>query len=116
MFRVERRFPLFGPYRQCFVAFVAPEFVCHPDERAENDGAVVVRQVNNARLDDETTKLDQMLCPLTPLDLPVSHIMPRPLRLMAIARRPIAPDRSLHHRHLQVEIGMVCSETTPPRA
>lgn len=52
-FRLERLFPLSGPqFPRPFTVF-AVELFGHSDERAENDGAIIVRQFDNAGFDDE---------------------------------------------------------------
>jgi hypothetical protein len=115
-FCVERHLSELCPYAPRAFAVFALELVSDPDERTENNGAIIVRQVHDTRLDDETAKLDQVLCALPSLDLPASHVMPCPLRLMAIARRPVAAQRGQRHRHLPVEIDATGCERRQRRA
>src|SRR5690606_21756524 len=91
------------------------ELVCHPDERAEDGGAVIAGQVHDAGLDDETAEFDQVPRTFPAFDLPCLHIMPRPLRLLPIARCPVAPEH--HHRRGQtlMQIAAICPERTPLR-
>jgi len=44
-------------------------------------------------LDDEAAEFDQMPGAFATFDLPCPHIMPRPRRLMPVARCPIAFER-----------------------
>jgi hypothetical protein len=69
---------LCGPERSRLFALVAFELVGHPEQRAEDDGAIIAGQVHHTSLDDETTKFDQVPRSLAALDLPCAHIMPRP--------------------------------------
>lgn len=74
-------------------ALIALKLVRHPEERAENDGAIVTGQVDDAGFDDQPAEFDQMSRALAALDLPCSHIMPRLRRLMTVARHSVAPKR-----------------------
>lgn len=96
----ESLFSLLGPQLSRPFSVFALELFCHPDQRAENDGAIIVRLVHDAGFEDETAKLDEVFRALPPLDLPRPHIMPCPLRLMTVARRSIAFDGRQGHRHL----------------
>ena len=71
-------------------ALIALELVGHPEQRAVDDGAIVAGQVHDPGLDDEAAEFDQMPRALAALDLPGAHVMPRPRRLMPVARRPVA--------------------------
>lgn len=71
---------------------LALKFTCHPEQRAVDDGAIVAGQFDDTRLDHEPTELDQMPRAPAALHLPVAHVMPRPCRLMAVARCLIAAE------------------------
>ena len=68
------------------------ELVGHPEQHAVYHGAIIARQVQNS-LDDEAAEFDQMPRAFAALDLLGAHVMPRPRRLMPVARRAIAPNR-----------------------
>lgn len=73
-------------------SLVTAELVGHPEQRAVDDGAVVAGELDDARLDHKPAEFDQMPCALAALDLPVTHVMPRPCRLIASARCLIAAE------------------------
>ncbi len=110
-FRLERLFPLSGPqFPRPFTVFAVKLFG-HSDERAENDGAIIVRQFDNAGFDDEPAEFDQMARPLSSLDLPRPHVSSGLRRPMPVACRTVAPKCRRCRRHLPVEIGVISPET-----
>src|SRR5690606_25680921 len=92
------------------------ELFGNPDERAVDHGTVIAGQVHNARLDDETAEFDQIWGALAALDLPVAHVMPRPRRLMPVARRPVASERRCCRCQMPLQIAAICRERTQRRA
>src|SRR5690606_33490717 len=96
-------------------ATLAAELFGNPDHRAVDRGAVVIGQVHDARLDDEATEFDQMARAPAALDLPVPHVMPRPLRLMPVARRPVAFERRRCRGQPLAQIAATCLERTRHR-
>lgn len=72
------------------LAFMALQLGGEREERAVDGGAIVICQLNNACLDDETAEFDQVSGALASLDLPVAHVMPSQSRLPAILSHPIA--------------------------
>ena len=48
--RLERLLPLCGPERSRLFALIAFELVCHPEQRAEDDGAIIASQVHYTAL------------------------------------------------------------------
>jgi len=50
---LERLLPLRGPERPRPFALITLEPVCHPEQRAEDDGRIVACQVHDTSLDDE---------------------------------------------------------------
>ena len=97
-------------------ALIAFELVCHPEQRAEDDGAIIAGQVHDPGLDDEAAQFDQVPRALAALDLPCAHIMPRPCCLLTVARRPIAPERRQCGAQLPVQFAAPGSERTRLRA
>lgn len=87
---LERLLPLSGPQLSRMFATLAVELFGHPKQRAVDHDAVVAGQVHDARLDDEAADFDQKARSLAAFDLPCAHVMPRPRRLMPVARRPVA--------------------------
>src|SRR6185437_6264548 len=85
--------PLRNPEHPRVFALIALELVGDPEQCAVDHGAVVAGQFDNPGLDDETAKFNEVPRPLASLDLPRAHVMPRPCRLMAVAYRPVAPER-----------------------
>ena len=53
-------FSLCGPERSGLFALIAFELVCHPEQRAEDDGAIIAGQVHKSGLHDEAAEFDQM--------------------------------------------------------
>jgi len=97
-------------------AVFAVELFGHPDHRAVDHGAVVAGQVHDARLDDEAAEFDQMPRSLAALDLPCPHVMPRPLCLMPVARRPVALERRQCRGQMPEQIAATGPERTQRRA
>lgn len=64
-----------------------------PKQRAVDGSAIVIGELDNACLDDETAKFDELPCALATLDLPGAHIMPSPCRLPAIVSCLVALER-----------------------
>ena len=91
--RLERLLPLCGPKRSRPFALIAFELVYHPEQRAEDRGAVVTGQIYDPSFDEETAQFDEVPRALAALDLPSAHVMPRPCRLMPVARGSVAPQR-----------------------
>ena len=108
-------FPL-RPRALGLFALIAFELVCHPEQRAEDDGAIIAGQVHDASLDDEAAEFDQVPRALAALDLPCAHIMPRPCCLLTVARRPVAPERRQCGAQLPVQFAAPGSERTRLRA
>ena len=73
-------------------ALIASELFRHPDERAVDQGTIIAGEVDNPCLDDEAAEFDQVPGAPSALDLSAAHVMPRPFRLMPVARRPVAPE------------------------
>lgn len=72
------------------LALTALQLGGDPENRAVDGSAIVVGQLDNACLDNETAKFDELPCALATLDLPRAHIMPSPCRLPAIVSYPVA--------------------------
>ncbi len=90
--RLERLPSLRGPERACPFSLVASELVSHPEQRAEDRGAVVAGQVHDAGFHDEAAEFDELPRALASLDLPRAHVMSRPCGLMTVARRSVAAE------------------------
>lgn len=75
------------------LTLIALQLVGDPEERSVDGGAIIVGQLDDARLDDKTAEFDQMSGALAALDLPSAHVMPSQCRLVAIAGYPIALER-----------------------
>src|SRR5204863_9448101 len=84
---------LYGPERSGPFALIAFELVCHPEQRAEDGGAIIAGQVHHTSFDDEAAQFNQVPRALAALDLPCAHIMPRPCCLLTVARRLAALER-----------------------
>src|SRR5687768_9910983 len=89
--RIERALTPTTPEQQLLLAPFAPQRRGRLDEQPEQDGAVVARQFDQIGLGDEAAELDQLAGTLAALHLPRSRVMPRPLRLQAIARLYCSP-------------------------
>jgi hypothetical protein len=69
---------------------LAFELVGHPEQPAEDGGAVVGGEFDNPGFDDETAQFDQMPRALAALDLPCPADLPAPPASTVTARQ-------LHH-------------------
>lgn len=69
-FRSERLFPLRGPQFPGMLALMALELGGDPKQRAENGGAIISGQIDDAGLDDETAEFNQMSGAFAAVDLP----------------------------------------------
>ncbi len=85
--------PLCGPQFAGMFALVALELIGHPEQCAKDGGAIIAGQVHDTSFDNEAAQFDQMPRALAALDLPCAHVMPRPCRLMPVARGSVAPQR-----------------------
>src|SRR5262249_45939821 len=90
---LKRLLSLCGPQRPRLFALITLELVGHPKQRAEDRGAVIASQIDDTGFDDEAAEFDEMPRALAAPDLPRAHVMSRPCCLMAVARRPVAPER-----------------------
>lgn len=72
---------------------MALELLGDPKHRSVNDGAIVIGQINDAGLEDETAEFDQMSGALAALDLPRAHVIASQGRLLSIAGCPVALER-----------------------
>jgi hypothetical protein len=95
---------------------IAFELVSHPEQRTENGGAIIAGQIDDPGFDDKATAFDQMPRALAALDLPRAHVMPRSCHLMAVAGRPVAPERRQRHGQVPEQIAATGLERTRPRA
>lgn len=68
-FHSECLLSLCGPERSGLFALIAFELVCHPEQRAEDDGAIIAGQVHDTSLDDEASQFDQVPRSLAALDV-----------------------------------------------
>lgn len=75
------------------LAFMALQLGGDPQQRAVDGSAIVIGELDNARLDDEPAEFDQMSGALASLDLPRAHIMPSLCRLPAIVGCPVVLER-----------------------
>lgn len=75
-----------SPQRELTLARFASQRRGGFNQQAEDDGAIVAGQLDEVGLSDESTKLDQLMGAFAALHLPRPRVMPRPLRLQAIAR------------------------------
>lgn len=92
-FPSERRIPVFGPERPRLSALLASEFVRHPKHRAIDDGAIIIGELDDACLDDETAEFDQVSRAFAALDLPGAHVIASQSRLPAIVSYPVVLER-----------------------
>ena len=90
--RLKRLLSLCGPQRSCPFALIALELVGAPEQRAEDDGAIIAGQVNDPGFDDEPTEFDEVPRALAALDLPCPHVMPVPCCLIPVECCPVAPE------------------------
>ena len=80
-------FPFAAQSRPRVFALIALELACHAEQRAKDDGAIIAGELHDAGLDHQAAEFDQMPRALAALDLPATHVMPGPSRLMPAARR-----------------------------
>ena len=109
---VERLLSLRGPERPCVFTLLAFELVGHPEHRAVDHRAVVSGEVHDSGLDDEAAEFDQMPCPLAAFYLPSAHVMPRPRRLVPVARRPVAAERHQRRGQALMQFAVSAPERT----
>ena len=95
---------------------IAFELVCHPKQRAVDQGAVIARQIHDSGFDDQAAEFDEVSRAPTALDLAGAHVMPRPCGLMPVARRLVAPERRPCCGQLPVQFGAPVPERTRPHA
>src|ERR1700738_3611129 len=96
-------------------ALIALQLVSHPEQRAEDRGAVVARQVDDSGFNDKAAEFDEMPRALATLDLPRAHVMPRLCGLMPVARRSVAQERRPCCGQLLVHFAAPGLEKTKPR-
>jgi hypothetical protein len=82
--------PFCSSRRSASNAFIALQLGGDPKQRAVDGGAIVVGELDNACLDDETAEFNQMPGALAALDLPAAHVMPSQSRLPAVVRCLVA--------------------------
>ncbi len=81
------------PKLKLCLARIAAELRGGFEQQAEDRGPIVASEIDKLRLGDEAAKLDQLTRAFAALHLPRSGVMPRPLRLKAIARLRCPPMR-----------------------
>lgn len=89
----EPQFSLRGPKVPRLCALMALQLGGDPQQRAVDDGAIVIGQLDDACLDDEAAEFDQTAGALTALDLPRAHVTASQGRLPTIACCPVALER-----------------------
>ena len=114
--QLERLLPPCGPQAADPFVLIALELVGHPEQRAEDDGAIIAGQVHDASFHDEAAEFDEVPRPLAALDLPCAHVMSRPCGLIPVARCQVAPERRQCGAQLPVQFAAPGSERTRPRA
>src|SRR5207247_4658707 len=90
-FHSECLLSLCGPARSRLFALIAFELVCHPEQRAEDDGAIIASQVHDRSLDDEAAEFDQVPRTLAALDLPCERMFLGPCWLWRVVGLLCAP-------------------------
>lgn len=75
------------------LAFVALKLLGDPKHRAVNSRAIVVGELDNACLDDETAEFDEPPGAVASLDLPCPHVIASLCRSPAIVCCPVALER-----------------------
>jgi len=105
-------FPFAAPGRSRLFAVITFELVFHPEQRAEDDGAIIAGQVHDTSLDDEAAQFDQVPRALAALNLPYAQNMPRPCCLLTVVRRQAAPERRQCGAQLPVQFAAPGSERT----
>src|SRR6185437_15118848 len=103
-------------FPQCprMLMLIAFEPIAHPEQRAIDRGPVVASQFDNPGLDDETAEFDEMPRALAALDLPRAHVMPRPCRQIAPARRQCRGQFPVHFASPVPERTRLRAWTMPP--
>ena len=114
--RLERHLSEFRPYIARVFTLLAFELICHPDHRAVDRGPIIAGQVHETGFDDEAAEFNQVPRPFSALDLPRSHVIACPCRLMPVARRPVALDRRQRCGQVLMQIAATALERTPRRA
>lgn len=84
--------------------------------RAEDGGAVVVGQLNDACFDDETSEFDQMSSAFAALDLLGAHIIASQSRLPAIVCCLVALERYVGCAEMPKQFAGTGSRKTSPHA
>ncbi len=74
-------------------AFMALQLSSDPEQCAVDDGAIIIGQLDETRLNDQTAEFNQMSGSLASLNLPSAHIIASPCRLTAIVCCPVALQR-----------------------
>ena len=95
---------------------MALELAGDPKHRAVNDGAIIICQLDDACLDDETAKFDELPCALATLDLPGAHVIASQSRLPAIVSRPVALERREGCAEIPEQFAGTRSRKTSPHA
>src|SRR5690606_9584397 len=104
-----------GPKGSRMFALLAFKLVRYPEQRAVDHGTVVAGQVHNACLDDKPAEFDEVPRSLAALDLPCAHVMPRPLCLMPVVRRPVASKCLRYRGQPLLQIAATALERTQSR-
>lgn len=112
LIRLERHHSESPPDATSMVALIAPQPVRHLEHRTVDSSAIIVGQINDARLHEEPAEFDQMPGALAPLDLPAAHVMPRQCRLTAIVSRPVASERGQRRAQNSMQVVATCREKT----
>jgi len=116
--RIRCECPLAAPPPQCehLLATIAPQGRCRFDQKSEDHRAIIVGQLDQICLRNQSAKLDQLARALAALHLPRARVMPRPFRQQPVARRrrPLCrPSQRDQRRALTFAPG---AERIPPRA
>ncbi len=98
------------------LALIALQFGGDPEQRAVDGNAIVIGQIDDARLDDESAELDQMPGALASLDLPCAHVIASLCRLPAIAGCPVALERCEGCAEMPEQFAGTGSRKTSPHA
>lgn len=114
--RLERHLPEFRPDAACSFSVLAVKFVGYPKQSAVDDGTIIPGEAHDAGLDHEPAKFDQMPRAPAALDLPASHVMPRPRRSMPVVCRPVAFERRRRRAQMPVQIAATAPERTQRHA
>ena len=73
---IERSLAAPPPQRERFLAILAPQRRSTSDQEAENHGSVIVGQLDQPGLCDQSAQFDQLPRSLTPRHLPRPRVMP----------------------------------------